>query len=143
MKAFWNWLFWRLFRTEAATLERYRNHTREIEDWFSVCSPEVSQTAQWVRQYSEPKLYPGEEASGLSISSLRVKLFGHKLLRRTKAYPDNGVIRIRVSTQEIKLELLQALKHIHDSRDIDTDIPMVNNLVHLYQAPHFIEVYEP
>lgn len=48
-------------------------------------------------------------------------------------------IKIIVSTEEEKQELLEASSHIHDA-DVDTDISMVNTLCHLYMAPHLIEV---
>lgn len=48
-------------------------------------------------------------------------------------------IRIIVSTEEEKQQLLEASEHIHDA-DVDTDIPMVNTLCHLYMAPHLIAV---
>ena len=50
------------------------------------------------------------------------------------------MIKILVSSEEEKAELLEASKHIHDSRDIDTDLPMVNTIAHLYQAEWIIEV---
>ena len=49
------------------------------------------------------------------------------------------MIKILVSTEQEKQELLKASEHIHDA-DIDTDIPMVNTIAHLYQAPFLIEV---
>ncbi|MNP89070.1 hypothetical protein D3C85_14680 [compost metagenome] len=49
------------------------------------------------------------------------------------------VIRIIVGTMEEKEELLQASRHIHDA-EVDTDLPMVNTLCHLYLAPQLIEV---
>lgn len=48
--------------------------------------------------------------------------------------------KIIVDSEEAKQELLEASKHIHDSRDIDTSIPTVNALAHLYQAEYLIEV---
>lgn len=52
------------------------------------------------------------------------------------------MIKIIVDTEEEKQQVLAASKHIHDSRDIDPDIPMVNTFMHLYQAPHLVEVKE-
>lgn len=52
------------------------------------------------------------------------------------------MIRITVDTEEQKQELLQAIYHIHGA-DIDTDIPMVNELVHLYLNPDLISVSNP
>ena len=50
------------------------------------------------------------------------------------------MIKFVVSSEKEKQKLLEASKHIHDSRDIDTDIEMVNTIAHLYQAPFLIEV---
>ena len=52
------------------------------------------------------------------------------------------MIRITVDTEEQKQELLQAIYHIHGS-DINTDIPMVNELVHLYHNTDLISVLNP
>ena len=49
------------------------------------------------------------------------------------------MIKITVDTEEEKQELLTAIYHIHGA-DIDTDIPMVNELVHLYHNPDLIGV---
>jgi len=49
------------------------------------------------------------------------------------------MIKILVSSEREREELLQASKHIHDS-DVDTDLPMVNTIAHLYQADWIIEV---
>jgi len=49
-------------------------------------------------------------------------------------------IKIIVRTENDKKQLLEASKHIHDSRDIDTDLPMVNMIAHLYHNPDLIEV---
>jgi len=49
------------------------------------------------------------------------------------------MIKIIVNSEEEKEELLEASRHIHDS-NIDTDLPMVNTIAHLYQAPFLIEV---
>lgn len=48
-------------------------------------------------------------------------------------------IKIVVDTEEEKEQLLEASRHIHDS-DVDTDLPMVNTICHLYLAPQLIEV---
>lgn len=45
-----------------------------------------------------------------------------------------------VETEEQKKELLTASKYLHDLTDIDTDIPMVNFLCHIYLVPETIEV---
>ena len=50
------------------------------------------------------------------------------------------MIKIIVSSEKEKTALLEASEHIHDSRDIDTDIEMVNTLAHLYMVPWVIEV---
>lgn len=50
------------------------------------------------------------------------------------------MIKIIVSTEQEKQELLEASKHIHYLRDLDTDIPGANFLAHLYMAPHLIKV---
>jgi hypothetical protein len=47
------------------------------------------------------------------------------------------MIQINVDTQEEKNQLLEASRHIHDS-DIDTDLPMVNFIAHLYLSPDAI-----
>lgn len=52
------------------------------------------------------------------------------------------MIKITVDTEEEKQELLSAIEHIHYA-DIDTDIPMVNELVHLYHTPERILVVNP
>ena len=49
------------------------------------------------------------------------------------------MIKIIVDTEQEKQELLEASRHIHDS-DVNTEIPMVNTIAHLYLAPHLIEV---
>jgi len=49
------------------------------------------------------------------------------------------MIRITVDTEEEKQELLAAIYHIHGA-DINTDIPMVNELVHIYHNPKLISV---
>lgn len=48
-------------------------------------------------------------------------------------------IKYIVTTEEEKQQLLEASEHIHDS-DVDTDIPFVNTIAHLYHAPWLIEV---
>ena len=48
-------------------------------------------------------------------------------------------IRFVVDTEEEKQQLLDASEHIHYC-NVDTDIPMVNTLAHLYLAPHLIDV---
>lgn len=50
------------------------------------------------------------------------------------------MIKIIVSSEEEKEELLNGSEHIHDLHDLDTDIPGANFLSHLYMAPHLIEV---
>lgn len=50
------------------------------------------------------------------------------------------MIKIVVSTEKEKQELIDASEYIHYLRDIDTDIPMVNFLAHLYMAEELIEV---
>ena len=55
--------------------------------------------------------------------------------------PENQpTIRIIVSTEQEKLELLQASRHIHDLHDLNTDLPGANLLAHLHMAPHIIQV---
>ena len=49
------------------------------------------------------------------------------------------MIKIIVNSEEEKEELLEASRHIDDS-NIDTDLPIVNTIAHLYQAPFLIEV---
>lgn len=50
------------------------------------------------------------------------------------------MIKITVTTEVEKQELLIASKHIHDLRDLDTNIPGANFIAHLCLAPHLIEV---
>jgi hypothetical protein len=50
------------------------------------------------------------------------------------------LIKITVTTEEEKQELLVASKHVQDLRDLNTDIPGANLIAHLYLAPHLIEV---
>ena len=52
------------------------------------------------------------------------------------------MITIIVSTESEKLDLLKASKYIHDLKHIDSDIPMVNFVMHLYQAPQVIKVID-
>ena len=52
------------------------------------------------------------------------------------------MFKIIVDSEEEKQQLLEASRHIHDLRNVDTNMPMVNLICHLYQAPHLIEVYE-
>ena len=52
------------------------------------------------------------------------------------------MIKITVDSEEEKQELLTAIYHIHGA-DINTDIPMVNELVHLYHNPERILVVNP
>lgn len=52
------------------------------------------------------------------------------------------MIRIGVSTEHEKQELIDASRHIHNLRDIDTDLPMVNFLAHLYMTEELIEIKE-
>jgi len=50
-------------------------------------------------------------------------------------------MKIIVSSEQEKAELLEAIEYIHYLRCIDTDhSPMVNELVHMYLAPELIEV---
>ena len=49
------------------------------------------------------------------------------------------MITFLVDSEEEKQELLDASEHIHWC-DINTDIPMVNTLSHLYMAPFLIKV---
>lgn len=50
-------------------------------------------------------------------------------------------MKIIVESEQEKQELLAASEHIHNA-NIDTDIPMVNTLAHLYQKPHLIEIFK-
>lgn len=52
------------------------------------------------------------------------------------------MIKIVVDTEQEKQELLAASEHIHYTFSVDTDIPMVNFIAHLYLAPELIEVKE-
>lgn len=49
-------------------------------------------------------------------------------------------IEITVKNGDLKKELLEASRHIHDSRDIDTGLPMVNLIAHLHHNPDLIKV---
>lgn len=50
------------------------------------------------------------------------------------------MITIFVDTEQEKFDLLEASEHIHYLEGIDTDIPMVSILAHLYIAPHIIKI---
>ncbi len=50
------------------------------------------------------------------------------------------MIKIVVSSEDLKQELLDGSKHIHDLRELVTDIPGANTLAHLYACPELIEV---
>ncbi len=49
------------------------------------------------------------------------------------------MVRIEVDSEAEKADLISASEHIHYS-NIDTDIPMVNFLAHLYLSPDSIVV---
>ncbi len=49
-------------------------------------------------------------------------------------------IKIIVTTEEEKQELLHGSEYIHELRDLDTDEPGVNLISHLYIAEHLIVV---
>ncbi len=49
-------------------------------------------------------------------------------------------MKIIVDTEEEKKQLIEASRHIHNLRNVDTDLPMVYLIAHLYMAPHLIEV---
>ena len=51
-----------------------------------------------------------------------------------------AITEIVVPTARDKVQLLLALKYIHDLRCIDTNYIAVNTLVHQYQQPDFIRV---
>lgn len=53
------------------------------------------------------------------------------------------MFKIIVGSEREKQDLLKASKYLHDLRNIDTDVPMVNTLVHLYMAPDLIAVEVP
>ena len=50
------------------------------------------------------------------------------------------MIKIIVSTPTEKQELLDGSRHIHDLRELDTDMPGANFFAHVYMAPELIEV---
>lgn len=50
------------------------------------------------------------------------------------------MIKIIVSTPTEKQELLDGSRHIHDLRELDTDMPGANFFAHVYMAPDLIEV---
>lgn len=54
-----------------------------------------------------------------------------------------AITKIVVPTARDKVQLLLALKYIHDLRCIDTDYLAVNTLAHQYQLPESIEVEAP
>ena len=60
-------------------------------------------------------------------------------------YPEKGgfrdvnIVKIIVSSEHDKEQLLKALHYLHDCY-IDTDFIAVNALVHIYEAPELIEV---
>ena len=49
-------------------------------------------------------------------------------------------MKIIVENAQKKQELLEASEHIHYLLDVDTDIPMVNTICHLYMTPDSIEI---
>ena len=51
-------------------------------------------------------------------------------------------MRIIVDTEVQKNELIEASRHIHWLDDVNTDIPMVNAICHLYLTPELIEVHK-
>lgn len=50
------------------------------------------------------------------------------------------MIKFVVDTEEEKQQLLEASRHIHDLRNVNMELPMVNTIGHLYLAPHLIVV---
>lgn len=54
-----------------------------------------------------------------------------------------NITKIVVPTARDKVQLLLAIKYIHDSRCIDTDYMAVNTLVHQFNFPDNIEVEAP
>lgn len=52
-------------------------------------------------------------------------------------------MKIIVESEEEKKQLIEASRHIHGLRDLDTNIPMANFIAHLYMAPHLIEIQTP
>ena len=49
-------------------------------------------------------------------------------------------MKIIVSTEQEKIDLLKASKYIHDLRNLDISNDAVNTIAHLYLAPFLIEV---
>ena len=49
-------------------------------------------------------------------------------------------VRIIAKDQATKDALIAASRHIHDQRRLDTDIPMVNFIAHLYHNPDLVEI---
>ena len=43
---------------------------------------------------------------------------------------------IVVASEEDRKALVKASEYLHDLTEIDTDIPMVNWLCHIYESPH-------
>lgn len=49
-------------------------------------------------------------------------------------------IKIVVTTDSLKQELLEGSEHIHGLRSLDTGMPGANFFAHLHLTPHLIEV---
>lgn len=50
------------------------------------------------------------------------------------------VVEIVVDNEKAKEQLLKTLQYFHDMRGTDTDIVMVNKLIHIYQNPDMVVV---
>jgi len=63
-------------------------------------------------------------------------------LKNYESHPtyDPADIEIVVGDEADKEEMLKVLRYIHDSTDIDTNLVMVDRLVHLYHNPDLIKV---
>jgi hypothetical protein len=84
-----------------------------------------------------------------------MRLFGRSIgkgvrpwspMTRVGGYFDHGepiIMGVTVAKAIDKVQLLYALRYLHDLRDIDTDYVVVNALVHLYRRPDLITVQEP
>ena len=49
-------------------------------------------------------------------------------------------MKIIVKTQEEKDQLIAASEYLHYLKNIDTDIPMINSICHIYLYPEMIEI---
>lgn len=100
----------------------------------------------WLR---DGRLPSGIVAFGLAVFALveawrlRMRYPSHDTSEAVKGIsPDieMEITKIRVNNQEAKDALIAASRTIHDYRELDTDVTMLNAIAHLYHNPDLIEV---